>query len=243
MTREIRIEDMVRIHDPKPGAPSRVLGVWPGNPTSATRVLTNNMLAATEKILRGAHDVRGNRNYGPVEAGERLREISGPSLRALNEHATTLRANKEKLRDTLCAISPVKPYDQAGHWQAMIDTRLVDAFNALSVSEKATMKHQLLSEPLMNWALADAMLRLPLLVTGLEHSERHTIKINLFKSLHAEEFSALSEQMEQVMFAESALRMAVDTAIETTGSRSDISEHAPTALELAQASDALGWQT
>ena len=244
ISRTIKLENLVRIRDPQPGAPTRVLGEWPGNPASSTRVLTNRMIDATEKILRGAYDVRGNRNYSPPEAGERLREISGPSLKELNAHASTLKAAKEKLRDTLLMISPATPYEKSGFWQSTIDVEIVKAFNALPVSEKALMKHQLLDSPLTtNWALADALLRLPPLVTGITHAERHTVKIELFKSLHPGEYNALNEQIEQVKFAESANRMAVETALHTIGARDDVSQHAPAALELAQATDAVGWGT
>jgi hypothetical protein len=242
-TREIRLEDMVRIHDPAPNAPPRVLGEWPGNPTSNTRVLVNRVIGATEKFLRGAWDIRGNRNFGPIEAGERLREISGPTLKELDATATELRTQREKLRETVRAINTAKPYEQLGHWQAQIDLRLLDAFNALPGPQKAAMKDRLLAEPMLHWDLADAMLRLPLLVTGLQHAEQHTIKTNLFKSVKPDQHAALSEQMEQLAFAESAVRVAVDTAVQTTGSGADVAEHAPAALALAQPSEPLGWGT
>jgi hypothetical protein len=77
-TREIKLENLVRISDPRPDATRRI--EYSGNgPVRVEFDQGDDELAAAEKILRGAYDVRGNRNYGPAEAGMRLRERSGPA--------------------------------------------------------------------------------------------------------------------------------------------------------------------
>ncbi|HSV79732.1 MAG TPA: hypothetical protein VLK85_11090 [Ramlibacter sp.] len=240
-TRTIDLNDLVRIRDPQRNAPPRVLGAWPGNATSPTRVALNRIVTSTEKLLRAAYDIRGNRNFGLIEAGERLREASGPSLRELNELATALRTDRDTLQGEVRRINPAKPYEQCGHWQAALDLRLLDAFKALPTAERATTLHQLQNNPMLCWDLADAMLRLPRMVTGLEHSEWQGIKLSLFRTWKHDEFNSLDERMQQVNFAQNAVRVAVDTAIETVGTRADVMGHAPAALAMAQASDLIDW--
>lgn len=238
--REIKIEDLIHIRDPQ--GQTRVLGQWPGDVAGPKRAMVNRIVGSTEKLLRAAYDIRGNRNFGPIEAGERLREASGPMLKELNEHATALRQQKESLRDAVRAIAPTQSYAESGHWQAAVDMRVLDAFNALPVAEKAAMKHQLLMEPALNTPLADAMLRLPRMVTGLEHSDWQTIRVNLLRGLNRPEFDGLSQQMAQTNFAQTALRVAVEAAMETTGTRADLMEHAPAALAL-QATAPIDWKS
>jgi hypothetical protein len=240
--RQIDINDLVRIRDPQRDAPPRVLGAWPGNATSSIRLAVNRIVISTEKLLRAAYDIRGNRNFGPIERSERLREASGPTLRELNEVATALRTDRDTLQGEVRRVNPAKPYEQCGHWQAALDLRLLDALKALPIAERATTMHRLQNDPMQCWDLADAMLRLPPMVTGLEHSERHAIKLSLFRTWKNDEFSALDERMQQVNFAQTAVRLAVDTTMETVGTRADLMEHAPAALAL-QAADAIDWTT
>jgi hypothetical protein len=241
-SREVKLEDLVRIRDPQQGAPLRVLGEWPGSADGPVRAMVNRIIGSTEKLLRTSCDIRGNRNFGPIEAGERLRESSGPTLKELNEVAGALKANRDALLGEVRAVNPAKPYDKCGHWQAALDLRLLDAFQALSTPERAATMHSLQNDPMQCWDLADAMLRLPRLVTGLKHEERHGIKMALFRSLKPDDFNVLSVRMDQANFAQTAMRMAVETVAEAVGTHADVITHAPDAFALVQSAQPLSWE-
>jgi len=238
----ISINDTIRITDPKPGSPLRVIGVWRGNTKTPLHGFTTALVASTEKMLRVAHDIRGNRNFGTIEVGERLREATGPTLKALNEAAKNLETQKAALRNAVMNASTTKKYEQCGHWQAGIDGRMLDYYNGLPASKQALVRHQLVTSPLMHWDLCDSLLRMPAELSGLDHRERAQIRIGLFKALEPAAYEAISEQIEQLEFCERALALAVRATVDSSGSSEDLITHAPDAFEFTSSvSEPIAW--
>lgn len=227
-------KNLIRINDPSPNGKARVIGIWPGPDAGLLAQVSRETVRETEKFLRSAHDVRGNRNFGPVETGSRLREAAAPTLKVLNENATKLSAEKEKVRLLVATVSPTKPYTELGHWQPAFDLRLIDSFHAMPVGQRGMVSHQLRLEPVMHLDLAEALLRVPRGIAGIDESLRAEIRLGLLKIFKHDEFGLLDTQVEQLAVTERALREAIEAVVEVTGTASDLIEHAPAAFKFSR---------
>lgn len=237
-----QLKNLIRIDDPSPTGKARVIGIWPGPDEGLLAQVRRETVRETEKFLRSAHDVRGNRNFGPVETGTRLREAASPTLKVLNETATKLRAEKEKVRLQVSTISPTKEYRELGHWMPAFDLRLIDNYHALPVGKRGMIDHQMRLEPVMHLDLAEALLRVPRGIAGIDERLRADIKLGLLKVFKHDEFEALNTQVEQLAVTERALRESIEAVLEATGTASDLIEHAPAAFEYRMSpQDPVSW--
>ena len=223
-----RLQNLITIADPS--GRSRVTGSWRGSKVGVLHDILTGATQATETFLRNAHDIRGNRNFGPAETGLRLREAAGPSLKALNTAAIKLKAAKAALRDSVINLNPTKPYRDTGHWQPEFDLRLIDWFRALPVPEREAMRHQMEQSPMLHLDLAEAVMRVPRQLTGLDHNSHASIKLGLTKAFKRAEFDGIDVQLDQLAVAEETLRLGIEAVRETTGTLSDMAQHAPDAL-------------
>lgn len=224
-----RIANLIRFTDPNPNGRVRVAPAWPGSQGAPLAQTTRDVVRATEGLLRNAYDIRGNRNFGPVETGSRLREASAPTLKALNTATAKIRAAKDELRSQAQMLNPAKPYERCGYWQAQFDLRIIDNYHAMPLGQRAGIEHQMREIPAMHLNLAEALLRVPREIAKIDERLRAEIRLGLLKVLKHDEFEAIDIQMQQLNVAESVLRIAVETARETTGNFTDLIEHAPDA--------------
>lgn len=230
-------QNLIRINDPSPSGRSRVAGLWRGPESTPLGALTREVVRAAESLHRNAHDIRGNRNFGPVETGTRLREAAAPTLASLNVAATKIRAAKTALSQQMAALNPVRPYERSGHHQPLFDLRMVDHYHALPLSQRAALDHEMRLNPVLHLDLAEAMLRVPREIAGINNALRDEIRLGLQKTLKHQEFEQLDVQVDQLHVAETALRHAIDATRETTGNMSDLIEHAPEAFRYANSSE------
>lgn len=225
-------KNLIRINDPNPNGKSRIVGLWPGSDWGPLAQMRRETVREAEALLRSAHDIRGNRNFGPVEMGTRLREAAGKTLKVLNDAASKFREHKEAVRGQAQMLNPVKDYSKTGHWQPMFDLRMVDAYHALPASKRAAMAAQMRDEPVMHLAYAEALLRVPREIANIDEGLRAEIRVGLLKVFQRDEFERLDVEVEQLRATEQALRAVIETVIDTTGSSADFREHAPNAFAL-----------
>lgn len=225
-------KNLIRIDDPSPNGKSRIVGLWPGPDDGPLAQIRREAVREVEALLRTAADIRANRHYGPSEAGTRLREAAGKPLKILNEGASKFREHREVVRTQVQMISPVQPYHKTGHWQPMFDLRLVDAYHALPASKRAAMSEQMRAEPVMHLAHAQALLRVPREIAGIDEALRAEIRLGLLKVFKRDEFNMLDIQVQQLQVTERALREAIEAVIDVGGSATEMIEHAPNAFAL-----------
>lgn len=228
-----RIANLIRINDSSPNGRARIAGAWRGPTDGPLGIMTREVVRATEGLLRSAYDVRANRNLGPLEVGDRLREASGPALKIANSAATKLRVMKAELRSRMQTLDPVKPYEKTGHWQPAFDLRLIDAYHAMPLGKRAALDHQMRLNPMLHLDLAEALLRVPRQIAGLDEGLRAEIRHGLQRAMKHDEFEALDVQADQMTVAENALRHAVEAVRESTGNLNDLIEHAPEAFKFS----------
>jgi len=231
------LQSLIRITDPSPSGRSRIAGTWRGSETTPVGMLTREVVRAAEGLLRNAHDIRGNRNFGPVETGTRLREAAAPTLATVNAAAIKVRAAKAELSQQMSALNPVRSYEKSGHWQAQFDLRLIDHRNALPPGQRAALDHELRQSPVLHLDMAEALLRVPREIAGIDQGMRELLRHGLMKVVKHAEFEALDVQVDQLHVAETALRHAIDSTRETTGNINDLIDHAPAAFAFATSPD------
>jgi hypothetical protein len=129
-----RLENLISLSDP--AGKSRVAGVWPGGKSGPLHSIVLETKNATEGFLRTAHDIRANRNFGPTEAGTRMREVAGITQKSLNAAAVKINREKAVLRDKIANLNPTKGYRDQGHWQPEHDLRLIDWYKALPTPQR-----------------------------------------------------------------------------------------------------------
>lgn len=235
-------KNLIRINDPSPNGKSRVVGLWPGPDEGPLAQIRRDLVREAEALLRNAYDIRGNRNFGPVEAGTRLREAAGKPLKVLNDAASKLRERKEQVRMQVQMLNPVKGYDKTGYWQPQFDLRLIDTYHALPASKRAAMNEQMRLEPVQHLAYAEALLRVPRELAGIDEGLRAEIRLGLLKVFKRDEFERLDVEVEQLRATEQALRAVIEAVVDTTGSSADVREHAPNAFTLRMdQSEPLSW--
>ena len=232
-----RIQNLVSIKDPSPTGRTRFAGAWRGNTDGPLHGIVRETVRATEGLLRSAWDVRGNRNLGPLEVGDRLREASGPALKALDGAASRLRAEKAKIAEQVRALSPVKTYEKQPAHVLTLDLRILDQHNALPLGKRAAIEHELRAAPLKHLGLAEALLRLPRELGGIDEQTRADMRVGLLRVFRHDEFEALDTQLDQLQVAESALRHAIEATRETTGNMNDLIEHAPEAFKFSTSAE------
>lgn len=235
-------KNLIRINDPSPNGKNRIVCLWPGPDQGPLAQIRRETVREAEALLRNAYDIRGNRNFGPVEAGTRLREAAGKPLKVLNDAASKLRERKEQARQEVQMLNPVKGYDRTGYWQPMFDLRLIDSYHALPGNKRATMSAEMRREPVMHLAYAEALLRVPREIAGIDEGLRAEIRLGLLKVFKRDEFERLDIEVEQLRATEQALRAVIEAIVDTTGSSADVREHAPNAFTLRMdQSEPLSW--
>ncbi len=226
-----RIQNLIKVTDPT--GRQKVAGTWRGERSGTLHSNVLKTVGAIDSFLNQAHDIRMNRNFGPVEAGQRMRSVSGPTLKAINEIAISLGNEKAMLRSQVHMLNPVKDYKDCGHWQAQFDLRLIDWFNTLPIAKKAMVEREMRESPVLHLELAEAIQRVPRPLAGVDESSRAEIRVELSKVFKAAEFAALDERIEQLTVAENALHIGIKELTEAIGSKADLIEHAPEAFKYA----------
>ncbi|OOG57455.1 hypothetical protein [Polaromonas sp. C04] len=236
-----RLQAIVKITNPDPTGKPLIAGAWRGQKAGPLHGVLSETVRTSEAMLRSAHDIRQSRHYGPAEMGQRLREVAGPTLVALNAATAKLKAQKESVRAQVSMLNPVKNYKDCGHWQATHDLRLIDWLAALPAGKRAGVLHEMREMPLVRLELAEALLRVPREICGIPDDLRAEIKLGLIKAQKPAEFEMLDTQLDQLKTTERALRLAVDATRETVG-LSDIHTLAPDALAFSMAAeDPVAW--
>jgi hypothetical protein len=223
-----REANMIRVT--APDGSQRIAGVWRGQKSGRLHEVVRDTVNATESLARAVYDIRGNRNFGPVEAGTRLRQATAPTLKQVNDAAVKIRAEKTALREQMRQLNPAKTYEASGHWQAQFDLRMIDWFNALPTGQRAAVEHELRTEPLMRLELAEALLRTPRELSSLPEQVRAEMRLGLIERTRTVAFEALDEKLEQLTVAENAMSLAVEK-IREAGSVDDVIQHAPEAFK------------
>jgi hypothetical protein len=239
MKTDNRLENLVQIN--VPGRVPRVSGVWAGPRSGTMHETTRSIVSGTENLMRAAFDIRGNRNFGPIEIGNRLREATAPTLNTVNDAGLKLGAERASLRDQMRQLNPVKGYKDCGHWQAAIDLRLIDWFCAQPIAQRSALEHQMRLAPVANLDLSEALLRVPRQLSGLKDDSREEIKLGLIKALRHAEFEEIDMRRQQLHIAEETLRVGIEM-IREVGSVDDLIQSAPAAFEFTKNSETpLSW--
>ena len=235
-----RLENLISLADPS--GKSRAVGVWPGGKSGPLHSIVLETKNAAEGFLRSAHDIRGNRNFGPTEAGTRMSEVAGVAQKSLNAAAVKINREKAVLRDKIANLNPTKGYRDQGHWQPEHDLRLIDWYKALPTPQREAIRVEIEQHPVVHLALSEAIMRTPYQLTGLNDTSRSAIRMGLNKAFNHDAFVAIDEAVQQLDVTEQALRLSVEAMRDTTGTLSDMAQNAPDSLALfTNAAEPLAW--
>ena len=241
MQTDPRLQSVIRIANPDPNGKALVAGTWRGPQAGVLHSVMRETVNTTEAMLRDAADVRQNRNYGPNEAGRRLRETAAAPLAKLNVAVQKFQKEKAIIRQQVRALNPVRPYSEAGHWAPQFDLRLVDAFNNMSHPKRAALLRELREAPAVRLEMAEALLRVPAEISGITEQLRAELRLGLCRMFKAAEFEALDDRIGQLRVAERALRLSVEAARSVTG-LSDIAASAQDLLDFSlTGEDPVSW--
>lgn len=196
----------------------------------------NELKMHVERFLTHAYDVKGNRNFGPIERGERISEGVGPLAKNLKASVAKIAAKRDALREDVLNFNPITPYTTSKPWEYQFDLRLVDAFNALPVSKQALIRHQLRDPETatQHVRLAEAMLRMPEMLSPLDYNDRSAVRVNIGRLFKPDEVASIEKRITEQEVLTKAIRATIQTITDETGSSAAAIDQAREAWNFVQ---------
>lgn len=233
-------EDLLTFQSTIAGGHVHYFGVKRGSPSSESNVATSSLKANVDGFLTRTQEIEGS-NLLPAEAGRRKNEQAGVMSQKLNADAKKIAEIDAGLRRRMDALPAVKTYEQVGYAEQQIDFRLLDKHVSRKASERAAIEHEMRNLPTVHWRLAEAFLRLPRELTGLDNVTHASIRVGILKATRAQEFETLEEERLQLENARAGLQKALEISRLVTGSTVDAVTNAPDALRYLQTTEPIEW--
>lgn len=222
-----RISALISFRDPTgQDNRTRAVVVWPGHATTAYHGHAMAAKNATDAMLTAAADAANARGLSPREATLKRQEAGSRAIGAINDSARSLNDARARVRRLLATATSVADYAASPGATILLDFRRVDRYQALPVSERAAIAHEVAINPTKYRDLAECALRQPSDLSPFEPMVREQIRIGLLKADQPDAFAQLEAERAQVNAASEVMAAAVDCIREMTGVMPEPQAHA-----------------
>ncbi len=232
-TNTIDTNNAVFIRSARVGGARLFCGLPVGPASSPANTITASLVAATEAYALRAIDLHEATGLGPVERGEKLRQLSGPLLAELQRAGVALAAARASLEMRVKSASAFEQWGPStAFFTVQIGLKLVDKFNALRPIEQSARVAMSITDPRSHPVMTAALLAVPGELTSLTEVQRDSMRVAALRAFKPAEFATLDVELDMLTLAETTLVQACRSVAEGSGTYLDLDERAPAAAAI-----------
>lgn len=237
--RTITLADTVRLRSFSADRPDRVIALKPT--TTGKLSLAGTRLVDDANVLsRDLADLHASGASARLR-GERFAERVAGFLPKLESSAASVIAERRELQTTLNTIGALSYADHAVS-ASQVHLDLFRWQQIVSGPDKG-QRHvaEVAASPALAWSDAEALIRLPLSITGIPRPVQDAVRIGLWEVQHREEHEALTARMAEVEFAQRAATETGAALVDAGVSMTEIIAAAPSVVSLSKDTPKLSW--